>query len=1114
MDAMEQSDETSSGIQIPTPTCAPPNLDETHQQLTKHNKRSCIDESGDSTDALADSFSCSLAQIASASSTACAPLRRRNCNQHSIPSSEHALSVAFSTVSASSSESAAAVSATTGTQTSSGDDRDSSGSGCDAEEVNGGSQQHCKAVASMASETTRIATTNQQVSTPLEPFGALIQPIEDDRPHFHRHVKKHSLPAKISELLRKPCTLVENDALARGSTVTGTPTYKLESLTDSIPLLNHHHQHQQHQPVHKTVVAHRLPLDSAHRGGARFESGGSSSGDTTCAIRDMGSPSSLLQPFREPCFHTIRQTFKRFVKRAARKSGGRNASVSGEDESVSIVRKRRGKKRLPCVGACDALLLTMNKSLGGIDDLEEESSGSANESGYGASNSSNGKRSETSSFPSSEDSSEDSGNERKRRKGHSTGDPLRPMLSKKRDGPHSSSSEIADFSSTFSLNALKTSRCDSPSLSSSSCPKDGNADPLARSTLPRRLDLGLTHWSQPPSQLSNDAIEGETGTRRSKKHGRNDERKSAAIRVSRTDTCTIDSKPLITSLGCDLMAHVLTFLEPPDILDVLTMPLSKDWLSSFTSQAELWRVLCLLEPFKAQVEDERGNSDSESSDEDSAAADIMPTKKPKFRLLYTSYVRCMRCLIRIKDDAINGRPLTSSDYTEGIEGAIAPYNVGANHNLQQFLSRARGISSMESDRTADSSVVRVDENSSAIHGLAESAAAAAASSTLSRVFTNNNPENPSKPPTLRVGRSGLKQSASYGGDIGPVELPWSCGIHSIVNWMVAFTDVEGIQTMCLRVLPFLLENEQQRITAQRAGLTDIVLRGMVLFPESTMLHTAAFHTIVLLARPLGGQEGMLFHTSMVNSSGIFSSVAEGSASGKSGIAVLLDSMRRFQSDEVLQSMACWSLVNIALAPVQKEVLVKLGGIEVILNAMMEHQYCAEVQFRALFALINLVIPSAQPSSDAAAVLADCDSSEREMLDEMVDQIVRLVVTAMRNYCSNEAILNRACLVLHNLSLTQGYHLAMLWAPNCYQLLEWCLRNYRTDQVLQQSAAGTLHRLQMTLSGDASLRERFAASIQALQKQSVEHAHHESTRLQEQSERQLDDELTSQGVSCQ
>lgn len=187
-----------------------------------------------------------------------------------------------------------------------------------------------------------------------------------------------------------------------------------------------------------------------------------------------------------------------------------------------------------------------------------------------------------------------------------------------------------------------------------------------------------------------------------------------------------------------------------------------------------------------------------------------------------------------------------------------------------------------------------------------------------------------------------------------MNLPWSCTIYSIVNWMVAFSDVEGIQTLCLKVLPFLLEDEQQRITAQRAGLTDVVLRGMVMFPNSVQLHTAAFHTIVLLARPFGGREGMLFHSSMVNASGIFG--CESSNSGKNGIAVMIDSMRRFEDNDVLQAMSCWSLVNIALAPAQKAVLVKLGGIQVIANAMLLHQHRAEVQFRALFALINLVIP--------------------------------------------------------------------------------------------------------------------------------------------------------------
>jgi len=351
---------------------------------------------------------------------------------------------------------------------------------------------------------------------------------------------------------------------------------------------------------------------------------------------------------------------------------------------------------------------------------------------------------------------------------------------------------------------------------------------------------------------------------------------------------------------------------------------------------------------------------------------------------------------------------------------------------------------------------------------------------------------------------------------------------------VAFADVEGIQVMCLKVLPYLLEDEQQRITAQRVGLTDVILRGMILFPDNVQLHTASFHTLVLLARPLGGREGMLFHSSMVNAAGIFSGgdarngnnaaqVGAGSADdsnesgsneqgsmfsggpqndGKNGIAVMLDSMRRFEGDEALQAMSCWSLVNIALAPVQKEVLVKLGGIEVTTNAMMRHPHNAEVQFRALFALINLVIPSVNVSEGTGENQDNADDVNggiAEELDEAVGQITNLVVLAMKNFCSSEAILNRACLVLHNLSLTQGYHSTLLWTPNCYQMLEWCLANYRTDQVLQQSAAGTLHRLQVTLSNDENLRARFAASIQAQQQLSLEAAHREALHIYEQQE---------------
>jgi hypothetical protein len=396
---------------------------------------------------------------------------------------------------------------------------------------------------------------------------------------------------------------------------------------------------------------------------------------------------------------------------------------------------------------------------------------------------------------------------------------------------------------------------------------------------------------------------------------------------------------------------------------------------------------------------------------------------------------------------------------------IPSHNIRDNENLHQFLARARGVvvRDREAEAAMENSDISDDDNNSNAAGAPEGNAPPAAEAVAaSAIGVSDDGSSASVPRSgskeddasnckavackrkkrTKFGHSMLTQrllGPAADGTPGHNDLPWSCAIYSIVNWMVAFSDVEGIQTMCLKVLPSILEDEQQRMTAQRAGLTDIVLRGMVMFPDSTILHTAAFHTLVLLARPLGGREGMIFNSSMVNASGIFSA-ENGSSDGRNGIAVMLDSMRRFQDNEVLQAMGCWSLVNIALAPSQKEMLVKLGGVEVTANAMTIHPYSAEVQFRALFALINLVIPSAGPNENPGdgeggggpdAAIAVEDSSEKELLEEMIDHLVNLVVLAMKNFCPSEAILNRACLVLHNLSLTHGTTHCDIWlAPMC------------------------------------------------------------------------------------
>ncbi|KAL7513305.1 hypothetical protein ACHAXN_010387 [Cyclotella atomus] len=568
---------------------------------------------------------------------------------------------------------------------------------------------------------------------------------------------------------------------------------------------------------------------------------------------------------------------------------------------------------------------------------------------------------------------------------------------------------------------------------------------------------------------------------------------------------------LIYSLGPDVMALVVSFLEVPESHTFLTSPLSKTWLETYTVPQELWKILCTSKPFYANLEENPDGSSDISTCSFPLCNDLeIRHLFGRYRLLYSSFVRCVKYLDRLRDDAINGR--TPSGYNNS-EQDLHPYN--RNGSLKAYFARARRLV-RRSRRNAGSASSSSVSGSLSTHSGEEvkmnekmPAAEAAAASSGS---DNSNGSHQNLQP--RLGRSMLTERLlrpTRTGEVNNVNLPWSCAIYSVVNWMVAFVDVEGIQIMCLKVLPYLLEDETQRTTAQRAGLTDSVLRAMVIFPDSIELHTAAFHTLVLLARPLGGNEGMLFHTAMVNTRGIFNS-GNNSTSSKNGIVIMLDSMRRFAQDEMLQAMSCWSLVNVALTPLQKSMLVKLGGLTVTANAMLQHPYNAEVQFRALFALINLVIPSEVQTEESEEQrefereifqqLGEIgETSEREMLDASVGQISNLVVVAMKNFCSSEAILNRACLVLHNLSLHEEYHSILLWTPNCYQMLEWCIGNYPHDHVLQQSAGGTITRLNATLSADNELRARFTHSIRAQQQHSLQLARREAMYLQEQAARE-------------
>ena len=821
---------------------------------------------------------------------------------------------------------------------------------------------------------------------------------------------------------------------------------------------------------------------SVHSSGSEFSTSGPES------ISECLKRAPLVVPHREPAFDTIKHTFQRVSSSKRHAEYGTN-QMKRISKSAKVPRKNSDEDY--CPGA------------------NGSSSGSGTEAGYAASASSNDKAlKHHNDTTRSESSSEQSTIHHKSTtvqkvaaKGH--------RLLEKEESSVSMSSELADFSSGNSRNALLEAFKDMSESDSITSSSNGSSDEVES---PRKDVAKLSSIARLP-----------------KRSNRQTFKKRNVSTIFKSDKShegpLIDGKPPVMSLGCDVMAHVLTFLEPPEILDVLTTPFSKGWVNTFTRQPELWRVLCYLPPFKAQVEDGSDDSSVDSSEENVSARDVFG----RYRLIYTSFVKCMRYLTRIKEDAVNGRAPSSTD--SGLS-AIAEQKIGSNRKLRHFLARTRGFAERKVVRPSKddfSSNSSGDDDSSggrAIETSDDGGACPPVESGHARSI-----ELKKRP---RFGHSKLTQrllGPTQDGSAGDVNLPWSCAIYSIVNWMIAFSDAEGIQVMSLKVLPFLLEDERQRTTAQRAGLTEVVLRAMVMFSDSDDLHTQAFHTLVLLARPLGGKlslcafsqfllwikrtrisiyflhclgrEGMLFHSSMVNTAGIFNNL-DGSQDHKNGIAVMLDSMKRFAAVPSLQAMSCWSLVNISLVPVQKEVLVRLGGLQAAANAMTMHPDNAEVQFRALFALINLVIPT--PRNPNATSLSRNDSScdepsERDMLDEMVVPLVDLVVRCMKTFCSSGAILNRACLVLHNLSLAQEYHRHLLMAPYCYQMLEWCVGNYRTDQILQQSAAGTLHRLQSTLSSDPQLEALFSASLRSQQRRALEMALHEAVELNERQRRQ-------------
>ena len=261
-------------------------------------------------------------------------------------------------------------------------------------------------------------------------------------------------------------------------------------------------------------------------------------------------------------------------------------------------------------------------------------------------------------------------------------------------------------------------------------------------------------------------------------------------------------------------------------------------------------------------------------------------------------------------------------------------------------------------------------------------------------------------------------------------------VHAILKPMEDLPDAFGVQMQCLLSLVPMLEQQENRKVAQATCLTSLIVCAMGEFSDDIALQIAALHTLVLLARPIGGSEGMVFSRGMASPPGLQALLGE-----RGGIATVLKTMRAHRAFAEVQAMSCWALVNVMLIPAQKQLLISRGGVEAVLESMKAHPCVFEVQYRALFALINLLVPDGSPASASHAA------------------VLPFVLRAMTRFETNEALVNRGCLVIHNLALSEHNH-HLLKKHDAPRLLAALLRAHPKEHVVQESATGVLRRLGM------------------------------------------------------
>ena len=166
----------------------------------------------------------------------------------------------------------------------------------------------------------------------------------------------------------------------------------------------------------------------------------------------------------------------------------------------------------------------------------------------------------------------------------------------------------------------------------------------------------------------------------------NIEKSLASLHANNTYNMRFDKTP-IHNVGVDAMANILSYLKPVEAYRTLSAPLSKAFRQSFSKPQDVWKILCFSEPFHAALDYKKNKGSGDESSSSYPMCNDIEVRHilGRYRLLFTSFVRCVTYLDRIKNDTLCARAQQQSDQNYQ-NNASNPNN---NSSLEQFFARAR-----------------------------------------------------------------------------------------------------------------------------------------------------------------------------------------------------------------------------------------------------------------------------------------------------------------------------------------------------------------------------------------------------------------------------------------